>query len=90
MSELKSLCEDCGKWPAAAKAALNFREGTAEAVPSRGTRVITQTLKLRPREREPWEQAKRTALRVGNQSRPERVGCDGAPRVLARSALWSQ
>jgi len=27
MSELKSLCEDCGKWPAAAKAALNCREG---------------------------------------------------------------
>jgi hypothetical protein len=26
MSELKSLGEDCGKWPSAAKAALNFRD----------------------------------------------------------------
>jgi hypothetical protein len=58
MSELKSLCEDCGKWPAAAKAALNFREGTAEAVPSRGTRVITQTLKLRPLRESPGSAGK--------------------------------
>jgi hypothetical protein len=26
MSELRSLCEDCGEGPAAAKAALNFRD----------------------------------------------------------------
>jgi hypothetical protein len=29
MAELKGLWEDCGTWPAAAKAALNFREGQA-------------------------------------------------------------